>query len=68
VLEVGSEDLGQTIIGHGQIGNGSNADEVGPDADEVGPDADEVSPTTHKTDSRSYATVVRGTKRFARPE
>ena len=61
MLEVGSEDLGQTIIGHGQIGNGSNADEVGPDADEV-------SPTTHKTDSRSYATVVRGTKRFARPE
>jgi len=35
---------------------------------ENGPDADEVSPTTQKKDSRSYANVVRGTKRFVRPE
>ena len=53
---VGSEDFGETIIGHGQTGNG-------PDAD-VG-----VSPTTQKKDdSRSFATDVRGTKRFVRPE
>ena len=52
---VGSEDFGETIIGHGQTRNG-------PDAD-VG-----VSLTTQKKDSISYATVVRGTKRFVRPE
>jgi len=52
---VGSGDFGETIIGHGQTGNG--------------PDANELSSTTEKKDSsRSYATVVRGTKRFVRPE
>ena len=49
---VGSEDFGQTIIGPN------------------GPDADGVSPATkqEKDSPRSYATVVRGTKRYVRPE
>ena len=51
---VGSGDFEETIIGHGQTGNG--------------PDANEFPSTTEKKDSRSYATVVRGTKRFVRPE
>ncbi len=50
---VESEDFGETIIGHGQTGNG-------PDTD-VG-----VSFTTKKKDLRSYANVARGTKRFVR--
>jgi len=53
-LHVGSGDFGETIIGHGQTGNG--------------PDANELSSTTEKKDSRSYANVVRRTKRFVRPE
>ena len=51
---VEEKDFGQTINGHGQTGNG--------------PDDDEVSPTTQIKISRSYANVVRGTKRFVRPE
>ena len=50
----GSGDFGETIIGHGQTGNG--------------PDANEFPSTTEKKDSRSYANVVRRTKRFVRPE
>ena len=54
VLFVGCEDFGETLNGHGETRNG--------------PDADELSSTTEKKDSRSYATVPRGTKRFVRPE
>ena len=47
---VGSEDFGQTLNRHGETRNG--------------PDANDLSSTIEKKDSRSYATVVRGTKRF----
>ena len=53
-VDVGIGDFGETIIGHRQTGNG--------------PDANEFSSITEKKDSLSYATVVRGTKRFVRPE
>ena len=46
---VGSEDFGETLNGHGETKNGPNAN---------GPPT-----TTEKKDSRSYATVARGTKR-----
>jgi len=46
--------FGQTINGHGQTGNG--------------PNDDEVFPPTQMKDSRSYSNVVRGNKRFVRPE
>jgi hypothetical protein len=51
---VGNDNLGQTKIVDGQTGDGT--------------DDDEVSPTTQKKDSRSYANVVRGTKRSVRFE
>ena len=51
---VGSEDSGETLNRHGETRNG--------------PDANDLSSTTEKKDSRSYATVVRGTKRFVRFE
>ena len=51
---VGGEDFGETLNRHGETRNG--------------PDANELSSTTKKEDSRSYATVARGTKRFVRPE
>ncbi len=53
---IGRKNFGQiiNINGHGQTGKG--------------PNDDEVSPTTQKKDSSSYANVVRGTKRFVRPE
>jgi len=51
---VGSEDFGESLNRHGET--------------KIGPNANELSTTTEKKDSRSYATVVRGTKRFVRPE
>jgi hypothetical protein len=51
---VGSEDFGETINRHRETGNG--------------PNANDLSSTTEKKDSRSYAAVARGTKRFVRPE
>ena len=47
---VGSEDFGESLNGHGETGNG--------------PDADvEHFPTTEKKGSLSYADAARGTKR-----
>ena len=48
---VGSEDFGESLNGHGETGNG--------------PDADvEHFPTTEKKGSLSYADAARGTKRY----
>ena len=53
-INVGSEDFGESLNRHGET--------------KIGPNANELSTTTEKKDSRSYATVVRGTKRFVRFE
>ena len=48
---VGSEDFGESLNGHGETGNG--------------PDADvEHFPTTKKKGSLSYTDAARGTKRY----
>ncbi len=52
--DVGSEDFGETLNEDGETKNG--------------PNTNEPPTTTEKKDSRSYATVARGTKRFVRPE
>jgi hypothetical protein len=49
---VGSEDFGESLNGHGETGNG-------PDADVL-----EHFPTTEKKGSLSYADAARGTKRY----
>jgi hypothetical protein len=50
-MHVGSEDFGESLNGHGETGNG--------------PDADvEHFPTTEKKGSLSYADAARGTKRY----
>lgn len=50
-ISVGSEDFGESLNGHGETGNG--------------PDADvEHFPTTEKKGSLSYADAARGTKRY----
>ena len=50
-ITVGSEDFGESLNGHGETGNG--------------PDADvEHFPTTEKKGSLSYADAARGTKRY----
>jgi len=54
MVAVGGEDFGETLNRHGETRNG--------------PDANDLSSTIEKKDSRSYATVVCGTKRFVRPE
>ena len=49
--DVGSEDFGESLNGHGETGNG--------------PDADvEHFPTMEKKGSLSYADAARGTKRY----
>ena len=50
-VHVGSEDFGESLNGHGETGNG--------------PDADvEHFPTMEKKGSLSYADAARGTKRY----